>query len=1067
MTRISPDAIRLSPTDGSWSIQEWPRSHTRLKCPNLIRFEKTDLYLYSRVYPEQPNCPFGISVKAKGEFPEDGLQFKVKFTIGSGSLIAKAEREMRLFPTVPSDKAYFPAITMGKVPGFWERQSRRLTVKYEIRALPGALPVAVTPKPPADAPSPRGRRKTYAGLANQGATCYMNSVLQSLFHLTKFRDVVYQMPTQDVEDKVNSIPLNLQALFYNMQEKRGICSTCDLTASFGWDEGEAFVQHDVQEFLRVLLSKIEEKMSATGRKDAIAEIFRGRFRRSIRNSSRKFEESSIEDFYDISLQVRGLRDLRASLTKFVATERLSGENMYYAGADKGRIPVDMGIKILELPAVLQLHLKRFEYDLARFSLVKLDDDFAFPRELDMSPYLDRTSTEQHTRYQLYAVLVHSGTSFGGHYYVYLRPRGRSQWFQFNDSLVEETDEDRAISENYGGPQRSPGRPLAASYTSGAPTYSTPKIYSAYMLFYVREDKATDIFSEDRLTPPGDHVKAYAEDRLQGAVPKKPEQRPALRAYSQECLHKNCQTATLGLTAANSSFPLAVAPDTTFEQLYEVAARELKCAVKTIRLWRFGITTPLEGPILASRTGGVGQFSEKRIFIQRKPAEEELALRTGQIIVFVKCYTGNSGAPLIFLGSCLVNSGDPIKKIVPKFIEKADCTAYREDPASATMPIRELSMNQAWAAQGCVNGTVIVLQPQKVLPEDRIKHAPEAEAMAEEEISDLDETLKIHTYFSFMVNKIPPTFREYYRLRAHTIDLWLVTYETRSSQCVLRVPVDVKVEELQKFVAIVPLAEGELAFDEKKDELLLFQNREKEQVPDVEPITYLRTGSGFPYLYFLVAAKTPARKRAQTIIVDLSRTGYRFSERRCFYVDLQLEFQRVKETMEELAGASISPMRILTVRSGAISKIVSGPGDLRSFAAREESLRFEPIPHDQVGVRESELVKVTRCKVNKSRYFRTLDFPFFLNIARSSTIDDVKEQIKQALEESEEMMTHYRFAILRHPIGATTRFDESKLLKKGDRVGSVIDRTRETLAWILPADCSSIVGARSEAVRIKN
>ena len=40
-------------------------------------------------------------------------------------------------------------------------------------------------------------------------------------------------------------------------------STKDLTKSFGWDNSDAFMQHDVQELNRVLSDKIEEKMKAS------------------------------------------------------------------------------------------------------------------------------------------------------------------------------------------------------------------------------------------------------------------------------------------------------------------------------------------------------------------------------------------------------------------------------------------------------------------------------------------------------------------------------------------------------------------------------------------------------------------------------------------------------------------------------------------------------------------------------------------------------------------------------------------------------------------------------------
>jgi hypothetical protein len=303
-----------SPICQTWEITDLPSSPTRLSRPHPIRVDAIDLYFSCRLYPDQSQAPFGISVKAKGHFPPSGFQFRIKFSIAQ---LPPVERTLRLFSTVPSDTVYFLGVTMEFVFGLFSRSKGCLSVGIEIAALASnsgiprlhksesarSTPVgemAPVRAPPVDtktdvpvhqpvcspgrAPSSaRSRRSPYVGLANQGATCYMNSVLQSLFHLTKFRDIVYQMPTEDVEDAASSIPLNLQALFLNMERRIATCTTRDLTVSFGWDEVEAFVQHDIQEFLRVLLSKIEEIMRETVRKDAIAELFRGKFRHSIWN----------------------------------------------------------------------------------------------------------------------------------------------------------------------------------------------------------------------------------------------------------------------------------------------------------------------------------------------------------------------------------------------------------------------------------------------------------------------------------------------------------------------------------------------------------------------------------------------------------------------------------------------------------------------------------------------------------------------------------------------------------------------------------------------------------------
>ena len=91
----------------------------------------------------------------------------------------------------------------------------------------------------------------------------MNSLLQTLYHIPHFRRCVFDMKigVEDPEfDPSKSIPLAMQRLFWQLQFSGDAVSTKKLTKSFGWGSDEAFVQHDVQELLRVLIDNLDEKM---------------------------------------------------------------------------------------------------------------------------------------------------------------------------------------------------------------------------------------------------------------------------------------------------------------------------------------------------------------------------------------------------------------------------------------------------------------------------------------------------------------------------------------------------------------------------------------------------------------------------------------------------------------------------------------------------------------------------------------------------------------------------------------------------------------------------------------
>ncbi|KFM24284.1 Ubiquitin carboxyl-terminal hydrolase 12, partial [Auxenochlorella protothecoides] len=312
------------------------------------------------------------------------------------------------------------------------------------------IPVEVEVRVPEDFSYDSRKETGYVGLKNQGATCYMNSLLQTLYNINQFRKAVYHMPTSEDDDPAKSMPLALQSVFYKLQFTDGPVSTKDLTRSFGWDTSDAFQQHDVQELNRILCDRLEEKMKSTRVEGTISKLFEGHTLNYIDCINVDYKSSRRESFMDLQLDVKGCKTILDSFDRYCEVETLEGDNQYLAEGH-GLQDARKGVLFDGFPPVLQLQLKRFEYDFMKDSMVKINDRYEFGEELDLDvgdrKYLAASAARGvRNKYKLLAVLVHSGGVHGGHYYAYIRPDG-ARWLKFDDERVEAAEADRAAEQD--------------------------------------------------------------------------------------------------------------------------------------------------------------------------------------------------------------------------------------------------------------------------------------------------------------------------------------------------------------------------------------------------------------------------------------------------------------------------------------------------------------------------------------------------------------------------------------------------------------------------------------------
>lgn len=290
------------------------------------------------------------------------------------------------------------------------------------------------------------------------------------------------MPTSSEEEPESSIAIAMQQLFWKLQYSPRTVGTKALTKSFGWSDADAFDQHDVQELNRILCERLEEKMKGSSVEKQLQYLFGGHTYNYVRCMHVDFESTREETFMDLQLDVKGCRDVRESFLKYCEVETLEGDNKYHS--DKfGLQDARKGVLFKDFPPVLQLHLKRFEYDFMRDMVVKYNGRYEFPETLDLdfeSRRIMSPNSDPRVRnlYKLHSVLVHTGSGHGGHYFSFVRPDGR-QWIKVDDEKVTKEKRDRAIGDQFGEDSEGPGRGYGG-------TFRVAKTSNAYMLVYIRE-----------------------------------------------------------------------------------------------------------------------------------------------------------------------------------------------------------------------------------------------------------------------------------------------------------------------------------------------------------------------------------------------------------------------------------------------------------------------------------------------------------------------------------------------------------------------------------------------------
>ena len=849
----------------------------------------------------------------------------------------------------------------------------------------------------------------YCGIKNLGATCYMNSFLQVLYHIPLFRKVFFSIDTEH-DDGTKSVILNMQRLFGLMQMSSEPVNTEPLTISFGWNEADSNQQHDVEEFRIVLMDVIKDKIMGTEQAQEVKKLFTGQMVEVFNFPKAGVTNTKDDTFDDIQIVVNGCKDIYESLDRFVEEQPITGYNLEGYGKQNGVRKAYFA----HLPDVIFFHLQRFE--LSNGKLIKINSKFQFPVKINLERYMTTAARSNETSdFTLTGIIVHSGNPIGGHYYSYIRTQNDDQWYLFNDSSVTISNEEKAVNNNFGG----------SCTANDGPLYGKMKTYSAYMLVYVRTSELENIFTPITIDCIPKHIIDYVKQELQ-----EQKERIAMgittrfNLYDERSVVNNIEHANQPLQNAKDPLVVGVPMNATNNDLYKEVSSLMNCEVGSFRLW-----TVAQPQIIAPITNNANQFVKNiqtsDLFFEKVPP---LINFSSSLMFFLVYYDKtNSKAPFKYIRMCTVNIMESPLSLLHQVFGNYSSFNIQNDTfmifgQKKPNTLSLIKPNSSFSELALMNASFIILQTADCAPLENLipdlsptfytqysNHSAQVTTDISSPQTSNEHNEEVIWYYDVFPDEIPQTADITYLSYSDTFLFTVIPKKETDIIRKCRAPATLSFVNLKKFIAVIIGKH----YDPEDDYAFLYRTTEHIPISD-DSNTIKASFKKSPeenIISMIVINKSlcPDGERNIRLIIDFSEDSIHISKRiiRAFFLndtfgDVEVYFRNKYQIPPNL------DIRCVNVKDSKIRKTYFQEDEVTEV---ENPVRLDIVPAEQSHRNPHDIVvRVSFIGKDFADTKKCCGIPFFFLIKNKEPFFETKQRLLEATNADPEEFKKFTFRV---------------------------------------------------------